>query len=123
MPNSDNTYGTYNKQTKILTQIDDGSTALSTFANVTEAKNHFYTSDAQTVFDECCTELQWAVQNDGNGDATQLKYTMTFGTKGGNITAADDWGAQYNSRLETLKTANNWQANPHTTANSDSHLF
>ena len=34
MPNSDNTYGTYNKQTKIISQVDDGSTALTTFANV-----------------------------------------------------------------------------------------
>tara|TARA_B100000424_G_scaffold111300_1_gene83701 strand:+ start:236 stop:607 length:372 start_codon:yes stop_codon:yes gene_type:complete len=123
MPNSDNTYGTYNKQTKILTQTPALGDPIETFSNTTEAKNHFYTSDAQTVFDECCTELQWAVQNDGNGDATQLKYTMTFGTKGGNISAADDWAGQYITRLDALKDGNNLIANPHSTADSDSHLF
>ena len=123
MPNTDNTYGTFNKQTKILSQIDDGSTPFATFSNITEAKNHFYTSAAQTVFDECCTQIQWAVQNDGNGDATQLKYTMSFGTKGGNINAADDWAEQYTTRANALISSSNWQQNFHTTANSDSHLF
>ena len=34
MPNSDNTFGTFNKRTLILSQIDDGSTALENHADV-----------------------------------------------------------------------------------------
>ena len=105
MPNSDTKYGLFNKRTQILTQISDGSTSATTFSNVTEAKNFFYTTNAQTVFNECCTQLQWSVENDGDGNATLLKYTMAFGTKGGNIAEADDWAGQFNSRKQALTPA------------------
>ena len=55
MPNADNTHGTFNKLTKILSQVDDGSTALQNFSNVEEAKSWFFTPSALTVFDECCS--------------------------------------------------------------------
>ena len=118
MTNTDNTHGVFNKRTQILTQIDDGSTALTTFATVSEAKAFFYTTEALAVFDECCTELQWALVG-----STGLKYTMTFGTKGGNIAAADDWAGQFNSRKTALITANNWARNLYTTQEVNSHLF
>jgi hypothetical protein len=118
MTNTDNTYGTFNKRTQILTQIDDGSTAPTTFSTVAEAKSFLYTDAALAVFDECCTELQWALVG-----TTGLKYTMTFGTKGGNIAAADDWAGQFNSRKTALISANNWAKNPYTTQEVDSHLF
>jgi hypothetical protein len=119
MPNSDNTYGTFNKRTQILSQIDDGSTALENFADVETAKSWFYTANALTVFDECCTELQWSVV-----DSQKLKYTMTFGTKGNpDITETDDWAGQFNSRMTTLQNSNDWGNNPHTTEEVDSHLF
>ena len=118
MPNTDNTYGTFNKRTQILTQIDDGSTVPTTFATIAEAKSFFYTDNALAVFDECCTELQWALVG-----TTGLKYTMAFGTKGGNIAAADDWAGQFNSRKTTLVSANNWAKNSYTTEEVDSHLF
>lgn len=118
MTNTDNTYGTFNKRTQILTQIDDGSTAPTTFATVAEAKSFFYKDAALAVFDECCTELQWALVG-----STGLKYTMTFGTKGGNIAAADDWAGQFNSRKTALISANNWAKNLYTTQEVDSHLF
>ena len=118
MTNTDNRYGTFNKRTQVLSQIDDGSTALTTFATVAEAKSFFYTDAALAVFDECCTELQWALVG-----STGLKYTMTFGTKGGNIAAADDWAEQFNSRKTALINAYNWSKNPYTTQEVDSHLF
>ena len=123
MPNSDTKYGVHNKRTHILSQIDDGSTALTTFANVDAAKSHFYTAEALTVFDECCTQLQWSLLNDGNGDVTKLKYTMAFGSKGGNIAAADDWAGLYSSRQTTLINASGWGNLGHTTATSTDHLF
>jgi hypothetical protein len=118
MTNSDNRYGTFNKRTQVLSQVDDGSTAFTTFATVAEAKSFFYTDNALAVFDECCTELQWALEG-----STGLKYTMTFGTKGGNISESDDWTGQFNSRKTSLINSNNWAKNSYTTAESNSHLF
>jgi hypothetical protein len=119
MPNSDNQYGTFNKRTQILTQVDDGSTALQNFADVETAKAWFYTADALAVFDECCTELQWSVV-----DNQKLKYTMTFGTKGTpNIAPADDWAGQFNSRKQALMDSRGWANNGYTTTETDSHLF
>ena len=123
MANSDNTYGTYNKQTKIISQIDDGSTALTVFADVAAAKSHFFTDDAITCMDECCTILEWALQADGNGDNTQLKTTFAFGTKGTpSISAADDWAGQYNSRKTTLRNAGNWTKVACTFTDDSNHL-
>ena len=118
MTNSDTAYGVYNKRTQILSQVDDGSTALTNHADADAAKTFFYTDDALAVFDECCTQLQWSVV-----DNTKLKYTMTFGTKGGNIAEADDWAGQFNSRKTNLINANNWSKNQYTTEEVDSHLF
>ena len=70
------------------------------------------------MHNECCTELQWALVG-----TTGLKNTMTFGTKGGNIAAADDWAEQYNSRKTALGNSNNWYKNPHSYQETDSHLF
>ena len=121
MPNSDNTYGTYNKQTKIIAQNDDGSTALTTFANVDAAKAHFFTAEALTVMDECCTVLEWALV--GN---TGLKTTFAFGTKGNpDIAEADDWAGQYLSRKNALINANGWvkdQTPKFTFTDSSDHL-
>jgi len=121
MTNSDNTYGTYNKQTKLIQQVDDGSTALTTFADVATAKAHFFTDSALTVMDECCTVLLWELI--GN---TGLKTTFAFGTKGTTgIAAADDWAGQYNSRKTALIDANGWtksQSTAQTFTDSSDHL-
>jgi len=109
MPNSDNTYGTFNKQTKIISQQYDGSTALTTFANVAAAKEFFFFDDALTVMDECCTVLEWALVADERGDNTQLKTTFAFGHKGtAGISEADDWAGQYNIRKTALRDADEW---------------
>jgi len=119
MTNSDNRYGTFNKRTTIFSQIDDSSTVLTTFATVAEAKAFFLTTQALAVYDECCTELQWALVG-----TTGLKCTMTFGTKGGNIAAADDWAEQYNSKKTTLMNDSKWNTiRGYNTEESDSHLF
>lgn len=125
MPNSDNTHGTFNKTTSHFAQYDDGSTVATVFANVDAAKSHFFTTEALTVWDECCTTLQWALLADGNGDNTKLKVTFDFGTKGtADIAEADDWAGQYISRKTTLINSNGWFNNPTTaTADQTDHLF
>jgi len=125
MPNSDNAYGTFNKRTSHFSQVDDGSTALTVFADTDTAKSHFFTAEALAVWDECCTTLQWALLADGNGDNTKLKVTFDFGTKGTpNIAEADDWSGQYNSRKTALIDSNGWFKNPTTvTPDQEDHLF
>ena len=125
MPNSDNTYGTFNKRTSHLSQVEDGSTALTVFADTDAAKSHFFTTEALAVWDECCTTLQWALLADGNGDNTKLKVTFDFGTKGTpGIAEADDWAGQYNSRKQALQDSDGWFANPTTvTPDQTDHLF
>ena len=109
MPNSDNNFGTYNKQTKIISQVDDGSTTWTIFADVAAAKTFYFTDDALTVMDECCTILEWALVEDDNGDKTKLKTTFAFGTKGSaGIAEADDWAGQYNSRKTALINSHQW---------------
>ena len=125
MPNSDNTFGTFNKRTSHFAQVSDGSTALTVFADANAAKSHFFTTEALAVWDECCTTLQWALLADGNGDNTKLKVTFDFGTKGSpDIAEADDWAGQYNSRKTALTNSNGWFKNPTTvTADQTDHLF
>ena len=118
MTNSDNTYGTFNKKTNILSQIDDGSTALTIFADINTAVAYFFTADAQAVFHECCTELQWSVV-----DNVKLKYTITFGTKGYPTNEADDWAGQFNSRKQALIDSSTWGNNGYSFATSTDHLF
>ena len=122
MPNSDSTYGVHNKQTKIISQVDDGSSALTTFANVDAAKTFFFTDDALTVMDECCTRLEWALVADDNGDNTKLKTTFAFGTKGAGTSEADDWAEQYNTRKTALINAVEWCKKDCTFTASSDHL-
>lgn len=122
MPNTDTTYGTFNKRTTIFSQIADEPTV---FADTDSAKSHFFTTDALSVWDECCTNLQWALVADDYGDNTKLKVTFDFGTKGTpNISEADDWAGQYNSRKAALKDSDTWFANPaHVVTDQPDHLF
>ena len=125
MPNSDNSYGTYNKQTVIYSQVDDGSTALTVFANVDEGKAFFLSTELQTIHNECCTTLQYGLKADGNGDNTILKVTFDFGTKGSATqVAADDWAEQFNTRKNALSSAPNKASLKSITESSSSeHLF
>ena len=124
MPNSDNAYGTFNKQTSIFSQIDNESTALTVFADTDAAKSFFFTTEALAVWDETCTTLQWALVADGNGDNTKLKVTFDFGTKGAGTAEADDWAEQYNSRKTALINSNNWAGSfGFSYQSSTDHLF
>jgi len=81
--------GDFNKQTKINKQAsNDGSSGTAVvFSSVADAKNYYYTAKEQAVFDTWCDTAQWAVINDGDGDATWLKVTMDFAEVG----EADSW--------------------------------
>ena len=103
MPNNDDTYGTFNKRTHIYSQETNGDpdveavNEITTFANTTEAKNLFLPSALQTIFDECCTTLQWALVKDEIGRNTKLKVTFDFGLKGG-VPLEEEWSEQFITR-------------------------
>ena len=139
MANSDNTFGVFNKQTNIYSQDladpvtetwteNGGGSATETvteqtFSDVDTAKAFFFTTDALTMFDECCTQIQWALV--GNN---KLKVTFAFGTKGAGTTEANDWAGQFNSRKTALVSANNFhkhRGNSYGISKTDSteHLF
>src|SRR6056300_1069201 len=104
MANSDNKFGTFNKQTVIYSQTGDSPTV---FANVDAAKTFFLSTELQTIHNECCTNLQYALKADDNGDDTKLKVTFDFGTKGLGTTEADDWAEQFNTRKNALSSVPN----------------
>jgi len=124
MPNSDNTYGTFNKQTNITSQQNSSDVNRIVFNTVQEAKDHFFTADIQAVYDECCTNLQWALMADENGDNTKLKATYDFGTKGTpGIAEADDWAGQFASRIAALSPTVGLSDEIITDSDSAEHLF
>lgn len=130
MPNSDNTFGTFNKQTKIYaqnataTKEEMGVGSYTVFADVNAAKTWFLEDAALTVYDECCTNLQWALVSDaGQGGNTKLKVTCDFGTKGAGTTEANDWAGQFKSRKQALVDANGWLKNNGTITDDSTHLF
>lgn len=90
MTNNDTLFGTFNKHTNIIEQVSDGSSALHSFANVDEAKAYYFTDRALAVFDTWCTNLQWALVADEDGNNTKLKYTYDFGTRGSDMDSPDD---------------------------------
>ena len=88
-----------NKQTKISYQEPKfvGYTP-QTFANVNDAKNYYYTANELAVFEKWCSQVQWAVVNDDDGNATQLKVTVQFNSEP--VGNADNW----HSALDALQT-------------------
>jgi len=119
MTNSDTTFGTHNKITHIYTQHDDGSTALINFADTAAALAYYFTDEALAVFDECCTQLQWALV-----DAQTLKFTAAYGVVADANTAG--WGDTFNSRKTTLEDADGFHKAVWPTfvaSTSESHLF
>ena len=96
MTNSDTSYGLHNKITHIHTQNDDGSTALINFSDTDAALAYYFTDEALAVFNECCTQLEWALV-----DSNTLKYTMAFGVVEDAGTAG--WGDTFLSRKAALK--------------------
>ena len=105
MTNSDTLFGTFNKHTNIIEQVSDGSSAFHSFANVDEAKAYYFTDRALAVFDTWCTNLQWALVADEDGNNTKLKYTYDFGTRAGVVDSPDnDNTGKFKSEMTALQS-------------------
>ena len=105
MPNLDNTYGTYNKQTfEIkLSNTENNTVVTQSFGgNVDTAKNYFLTTDAINNINDCGTQVSWAITSDGNG----IKYTIAFGIK--RDADATQWAEIFKSTQTALQDANNF---------------
>ena len=118
-----------NKYTNIMSQIQDGSEPLTIFTTVQQAKDYFFTANAQQCAVDHSTQVEYALVADDNGDNTKLKRTLGFDLSG--------QGQDYNTRMIELISANDWGKLPATstvsvdgstllnysTAESSDHLF
>ena len=122
MPNSDTGDGVYNKLTKEIKyhlnypaegsdkpagedSTSYGAVITQSFGgNVETAKAHFFHADALTNNNTNGTQLDYAITADGNG----IKFTIAFGTKGGDIAQADDWANTWLTTKNSLMAANKW---------------
>jgi len=108
MANSDNAYGVFNKQTKIMYQKQhqpDSSWDIisqSFSGNLTTAKDFFLTAEAQACINDNGTQVQFAITGDGNG----LKWTVAFGT----VTnpATKSWATKFTETKDTLIGSDGW---------------
>ena len=131
MTNSDNKFGTFNKKTHIYHQTDETGTALSSpkvFSDVADAKTYFMPPRLQVIFEECMTNLEWALVEDGNGEHTKLKCTFDFGIREDVSNPDDQWAAQFNIRKASVPGQPNaqggyWRQTNFTDPNSPEHLF
>ena len=108
MANSDNAYGVFNKQTKIIYQKQhqaDSSWDIisqSFSGNLTTAKNFFLTAEAQACINDNGTQVQFAITDDGNG----LKWTVAFGTP--TDASQKPWATKYTETKATLIGSDGW---------------
>ena len=89
-----------NKYTNIMSQHDDGSTALTIFADLAAAKSYFFTANALKCAVDHSTQVEYALVADSNNNNTKLKRTLGFDLSG--------QGQTYNNRMIELVDANDW---------------
>jgi hypothetical protein len=105
----------HNMYTTIFSQIDDGSTALTVFTSIDQAKSFFFTTSALAVIDTHTSRVEYQLVADANGDNTKLKKTEGFDTSG--------IGDTYNTQKDALLSSNNWGNRGYIDETSTDHLF
>ena len=115
MANSDNAYGVFNKQTKIMVQKQhqaDGSwnvISQNFSGNLATAKNFFLTAEALACINDNGTQVQFAITSDGNG----LKWTVAFGTVADASTKS--WATKFTEAKDALVSGDGWAKSDLTT--------
>lgn len=130
MTNNDIKFGTFNKKTHIYHQTDEAGVPLESpkvFTDVSEAKNYFMPPELLIIFNECMTNLQWALVSDDVGN-TKLKVTFDFGIKENVTDPKEQWAEQFNIRKASVPGQPNsqggyWRQTNFTDPNSPEHLF
>ena len=80
------------------------------------------------IFNECMTNLQWALVQDENGNNTKLKVTFDFGIKEHVSDPDEQWAQQFNIRKAAVPGQPNaqggfWRQTNFSDTNSPEHLF
>ena len=93
-----------------------------------DAISFFMPKDLQIIFNECATNLKYALVNDEKARKTKLKVTFDFGIKENPINAEDDWALQFNLRKRSVTEITNkwggyWRQVNFDDPNSSEHLF
>lgn len=131
MTNNDTKFGTFNKKTHVYHQTDQGGNLLvspKVFATLSEAKSYFMPPELLEIFNECMTNLKWALVADDNGDMTKLKVTFDFGIKENVSDPKEQWAEQFNIRKASVPGQPNsqggyWRQTNYTDPESPEHLF
>ena len=103
------------KITSITSQVSDGSTTPRVFNTLQEAKDWFYTSQAQQCSEDNTYRVEYALVADENGLNTKLKRTEEW--------QPDGQGQIYNNAKIQLIGEGNWNNNVYTTEQSEDHIF
>jgi hypothetical protein len=130
MTNNDTKFGTFNKKTHVYHQTDASGKTLEApkvFTNITEAKDYFMPPALLVIFNECMTNLQWALVEDDSGKTTKLKCTFDFGIQE-NVSDKEQWAEQFNIRKASVPGQPNaqggyWRQTNYTDPDSPEHLF
>ena len=131
MTNNDTKFGTFNKKTHIYHQTDQYGKPLPSprvFSNLSEAQQYFMPPELLVIFNECMTNLQWALVTDDKGEHTKLKVTFDFGIKENITDPKQQWAEQFNIRKASVPGQPNsqggyWRQTNFTDPDSPEHLF
>ena len=111
-----------NKQTKISYQEPQNEVyTVETFSNVDDAKNYYYTANELAEFTKWSSQQQWAVVNDNDGKASQLKVTVQFNSEP--VGNADNWHAALDALQSETATHLEKGAVEIKIKDSEDHLF
>jgi len=130
MTNNDTKYGTFNKRTHIYRQTDIQGVDVPSpkeFQTIDEARDYFFPKMLQEIFNECCTNLDWALVQDDHGKNTRFKVTFDFGIRG-NVPPEEEWMEQFKRRKLLVPGQPNaeggfWMQTNYTDPDSPEHLF
>lgn len=131
MTNNDRKFGTFNKKTHVYYQTDESGTPLvspKVFSNLSEAKDYFMPPELLVIFNECMTNLEWALVADDNGKNTKLKATFDFGIREDVSDTKEQWAEQFNIRKASVPGQPNaqggyWRQTNYSDPDSPEHLF
>ena len=131
MTNNDTKFGTFNKKTHIYHQTDINGNPVESpiiFSSLDDAISFFMPKDLQIIFNECATNLKYALVNDEKARKTKLKVTFDFGIKENPVNPEDDWASQFNLRKRSVTEITNkwggyWRQVNFDDPNSSEHLF
>lgn len=106
--------GIFNKISKIYRPNDRNIT----FTTVDEAKDYFWTEEAQNLFRYCCKE-QYRLTDNSNG----LHWTVGFGEPDNQTTGQIKWADLWKDGKQKLHDNNKWWNNIPIIEHNASELF